>query len=165
MRINNERNMKVTGIKRDDGSKDYSIVHDGCEYFAQRKGQRFECRGMTGTMKEIKDAVEAGTLGGMDEGESSEPLSRSTGGVWDCVNPNALLVLALEKLDCTAMGADWHRAVRESLDCAGYLGPQGQHEVETAQREFSRVGQLGHSRWYTTHVRKHSTVDREIDIV
>lgn len=139
----------TTGIDRGDGTKDYRIQYDGNEWIARRRGQRFECGGMVGTIKEIKDAIASGELAaksfaGVDDEESLEDgvvesaPRKST--MWDCVAPCALLVLAFEKLGpCPELGPDFQRAVRETLDCHGYLGPQGELEHDTAVREWNRI--------------------------
>lgn len=87
--------MKVTGIPRDDGAKDYSINHNGTNYKAVRSGSLFLCNGVTGTLREIKRSIIDGSL---SIGETDPDPSEDIIGTWDCVHPCALLALITDAL-------------------------------------------------------------------
>ena len=86
--------MKVTGIPRDDGAKDYSIQHNGTNYKAVKCGSLFLCNGMKGTLKEIKVHIANGSLDD-DEPERSRSIHERTVGL---LFIPALLVLITDAL-------------------------------------------------------------------
>ena len=54
--------MKVKGIPRDDGGKDYLISHNGQQHQATRNGSLFCCNGVTDTLRNIKKMIQGGEL-------------------------------------------------------------------------------------------------------
>jgi len=87
--------MKVKGIKRNDGKKDYRISHENKNYKAVKCGSLFLCNGMKGTLKEIKVHISNGSL---DDDEPEPDPVQYMNGLWDCVHPCALLVLITDAL-------------------------------------------------------------------
>ena len=136
--------MKTIGIKRADGLKNYRILHDGHEWIARRHGSYFECNGSRGSVKDIKAAILDGSIprdlslteevalsiedDHKDE-HKHEPL-----GVWDCVDPCALLILLGGSLDEAMIKA----SIAKTLDAHGYLLADGTPDRGQAMREWLR---------------------------
>ena len=130
--------MKVTGIPRDDGAKDYSIQHNGTNYKAVRCGSLFLCNGMKGTLKEIKVHISNGSL---DDDEPEPDPVQYYRGLWDCVHPCALLVLITDALRSGEDVSDQiHREVAVTLDKYGW-GRDRNEDLVNADRQFRRYTQ------------------------
>ena len=122
--------MKVTGIQRTDGDKDYYITHDGVSYTATKVGNQFECNGVTSTLRDIKSRIVAGTLEGVDLGSNDEvvALQLVSNDTWSCVHPCALIALFMSLDD----------EVKRTLDAWGWLDENGEVDIERAHREWTR---------------------------
>lgn len=132
--------MKVKGIKRDDGKKDYQISHENKSYTAVRNGSLFLCNGMKGTLKEIKDYIAScPTESGPSEEDELETQGVHQGySTWDCVNPCALLVLLTDPMTVTRGVPDQvYKEVSRTLDNYGWK-IDGQPDTSRADREMSR---------------------------
>jgi len=111
--------MKVTGIKRDDGEKDYSIQHNGTNYRAVKSGSLFVCNGVKGTLKNIKDSIASGSIS-CDELEG-QPVQDCIG-TWDCVHPCALLVMLTDPVAMTKGVTDSvYKETRRTLSNYGWM--------------------------------------------
>lgn len=156
--------MKVTGIPRDDGGKDYLISHNGQQHKATRSGSLFCCNGFTGTLRGIKNRILRGelvesqspnnTIGGViqihDETkeirEKFEDIRKriqeddpSRGvGLWDCVHPCALLVKIMVDAHAEFMPEGLDAEIDRTLDAYGYLLSDGSHDIEQARRIYRR---------------------------
>lgn len=130
--------MKTTGKLRDDGSKDYSIHHNGTTYKAVRSGSLFLCNGMKGTLKEIKESIAAGSL---DDQKPEPQAVQQMSGTWDSVHPCALLVLLTDPVSLTSGITDEvYKEVSRTLDNYGWKF-DGVPDVERAEREMDRFKQ------------------------
>lgn len=146
--------MKVTGIPRDDGGKDYLISHNGKQHKATRSGSLFCCNGFTGTLRGIKNRIQRGELaiGGViqihDETkeirEKFEDIRKriqeddpSSGvGLWDCVHPCALLVRIMVDMHHEFMPQGLDAEIDRTLDAHGYLLSDGSYDIEQARRSY-----------------------------
>lgn len=132
--------MTVTGIARESGDKDYEIRYEGNTWVAVRHGQKFLCCGVVGTMKELKDAVRNGELSQEPEPEAKKV---EMDGIWDCVSPCALVALALEKMGpCPELGPDFQAIAKHTLDCHGWVTPDGKIDRESANRDWDRFADV-----------------------
>jgi hypothetical protein len=131
--------MKVTGIPRDDGAKDYSIKHNGTNYKAVRSGSLFLCNGMKGTLKEIKEHIASGSM--TEDEPETESVQVLEPGLWDCVHPCALLVLITDALRSGEDVPDQvFREVSVTLDKYGW-GRDISEDLIRADREMSNFTQ------------------------
>ena len=151
--------MKVTGIPRDDGGKDYLISHNGEQHQATKTGSLFCCNGVTNTLRNIKKMIQGGELvtsqppinaiGGAiqihDETKEirekfsdirkriQEDKPNIDVGLWDCVHPCALLVLTVHELN---LPEDMRVKTMETLDNYGWLTECGNPDHERATRDY-----------------------------
>ena len=120
--------MKVFGVDRGDGVKDYVIEHNGVQHLCTRQanGKWFELHGQLGTMKSLKKYVE--TLGDEPEApqEAAEPVMNRE---WR-TDPAALLAMLYE-----GMTVD-RDAIMDTLDSWGYVTPAGEIDTESARKTF-----------------------------
>lgn len=121
--------MKVYGVNRCDGTRDYVIEHEGVQYLCTRQGQKFELHGRVGTMKSLKEYVS--TLGDEPEEpqESVEPVMNRE---WR-TDPAALLAMIYE-----GMTVD-RDDIMETLDSWGYVTPEGEVDTESARRSIKAL--------------------------
>lgn len=123
--------MKVTGSPRIDGGKDYIINHEGNDYLAAKTGSLFCCNGVTGTLKELKTRV---LLGTMPETKEEESNCRKQG-LWDHVDPCALLVLTIGDQKAHKYQAE----IMRTLDANGYLTEKGAPDYRRAMHNLKVV--------------------------
>lgn len=118
--------MKVTGKKREDGTKDYEILHDGVLYDCIRQeNQSWKCRGeIFKSIKDLKEAISSGHFA------PTEELIEKANSSWDCVDPCAHVVMLLSTVD------DLHPLVLETLDNYGWLDEKGKPDREQAERHY-----------------------------
>lgn len=126
--------MKVTGVQRRDGNKDYYITHEGKNYTAVRRDDRFTCNGVTATLREIKEQIKHGSI-------PSDDLPGYSGVIeveipecetWACVHPCAHLVLCFDTPDTIP------EEVMKTLDAWGWLDESGKPDTKRADRELAR---------------------------
>ena len=135
-RESRERPMKVTGIKREDGGKDYQIRHEGETYLAVREANgRFNIQGVRGSLKQLKMAVESGDF---TTKEVEARVVFKPQGTFDCVNPCAFLVAFWSAIPQPAK-----EECLRTLDSWGWLDEQGNPDMAQAKRELRRVS--GHA--------------------
>lgn len=126
--------MKVLGIPRDDGGKDYLISHNGEQHQATRNGSLFSCNGVTDTLRNIKQMIQK------DELTVRQPTTNTTEsepdigvGLWDCVHPCALLVLTVHEMN---LPENIRVKAMETLDNYGWLLDCGNPDYERAMRDY-----------------------------
>lgn len=126
--------MRVTGIPRDDGGKDYLISHNGQQHQATRNGSLFSCNGVTDTLRNIKKMIQGGELAARQPTtNTSDGEPNIDVGLWDCVHPCALLVLTVYELD---LPEDMRVKTMETLDNYGWLTECGNLDHERATRDY-----------------------------
>jgi hypothetical protein len=154
--------VKVTGVYRDDGGKDYLISHNGKQHKATKSGSLFSCNGVTDTLRNIKKMIQGGELvtsqppinaivGAIqihdETNEIREKFSdirkriqedkpSSDVGLWDCVNPCALIVKIMVECHTEFMPQGLEAEIDRTLDAHGYLLPDGSYDTEQANREY-----------------------------
>ena len=143
--------MKVTGVKRDDGSKDYEVItDDNRRFMCVRHGQKFQCCGVIGTMKQLKQMIADGTLvwGANPDEEGTEPEPTFDGHplckpAWECVDPCALLILFLVGAGEVSQSGEWaleeptRHSAYDTLDKLGWLLADKNVDVAKALREHA----------------------------
>ena len=128
--------MKVTGIARDDGGKDYLISHNDEQHKATKNGSLFSCNGVTDTLKAIKQMIE---LGEFPQTVDSQPVQVTDDepdlgvGLWDCVHPCALLVLTVGD---RGIDDEMRRHFISTLNNYGWLLECGSPDYERAMRDY-----------------------------
>lgn len=126
--------MKVKGLPRSDGSKDYSIVHEGEEYTAIRNGSLFLCNGVTGTLREIKQSIQDGVISiHQHEPNPCEGISDS----WECVPPATLVALMLS-VSLKGSELNIFDECLRTLDCYGFIKENGAVDKEEALRIYNK---------------------------
>ncbi len=126
--------MKTTGKLRDDGSKDYSIHHNGTTYKAVRSGSLFLCNGMKGTLKQIKESIADGSLDNQKpEAQSVQQMQ----GTWDSVHPCALLVILTDPIAMTkGVSPAFYKEVKRTLNNYGWTVDGAIPDYIRADKEF-----------------------------
>ena len=126
--------MQVKGLPRPDGSKDYSIMHEGEEYTAIRNGSLFLCNGMTGTLREIKQSIQDGVISiNQQEPDPCEGLSDS----WACVPPATLVALMLS-VSIKDEDINMFDECLRTLDCYGFIKENGSVDKDEALRIYNK---------------------------
>lgn len=126
--------MKVTGLPRDDGGKDYLISHNNQEHKATRNGSLFYCNGVTDTLKAIKLMIELGELPDAVDSQPVQPTENIEVGLWDCVHPCALLVLTVGD---RALDDDMRKQFIRTLDSYGWMTEKGSPDYRRAMHEYN----------------------------
>lgn len=136
--------MKVTGMPRGDGGKDYLISHNGEQHKATRNGSLFCCKGVTGTLKAIKQKIESGELASTedsDQEQATEDAHQNDVGLWDCVHPCALLIKLWTEPHIEFMPEGLDSEIERTLDAYGYMLPEGGCDTEQANHDY-QIGKL-----------------------
>lgn len=136
--------MKVTGIPRDDGGKDYLISHNGQQHKATRNGSLFSCNGVTDTLKAIKQKIESGELASTedsDQEQATEDTHQNDVGLWDCVHPCALLIKLWTEPHIEFMPEGLVPEIVRTLDAYGYMLPEGGCDTQQANHDY-QIGKL-----------------------
>lgn len=123
--------MKVKGIPREDGQKDYLITHDGEEHLAVRENSSslFSCNGLTATLKQIKTRV---LLGQIPAAPEQEKTKVEKAGLWDHVDACALLVLTIGDQS----NHKYQSEIMRTLDANGYLTETGAPDYRRAMHQL-----------------------------
>ena len=130
--------MKVTGVKRDDGLKDYQISHGNKNYTAVRSGSLFVCNGIKGTLREIKDYISSSK----ETAELEPQPVQERAGTWDSVDPCALLVLLTDPvLMARGVPDAVYKEVSRTLCNYGWKTDDGFPDRRRADREMCNFRQ------------------------
>lgn len=137
--------LQAVGMHDSDGKKiGYRIHHEGKVYEAFRTpDERFECEGFVGTLKQVKQNIEAGGLDHFadkpqtqQETTQHSPQEVINSKTWDCVPPCALLIIAMAANECGALPEGMQAEIQRSLDAYGWITPEGKWDVQQAQETF-----------------------------
>ena len=125
--------VKTKGVFDEEGIKNFAITNldTGETFIALRTGSKFTIGddGVARTLSECKQLVADDTVVFFADAEKG---TEGTGnGTWDCVDPNALLILI------STTGADMPE-IKRTLDAHGWLLPNGEFDVEQAGQNFEK---------------------------
>jgi len=132
----NDQAMKVSGIIQKDGRKYYILIWDTQLFIAKpTDGQKFECNGVTGTLKAIKEKIRSGEINNIQTKDADVdhcvPVATTTAQpTWDCIDPCALMIVDGSEISASD--------ILHTLNCKGWLSDDGLPDVEKARREVDR---------------------------
>ena len=125
--------VKTKGVFDEEGIKNFAItnVDTGETFIALRTGSRFTIGddGVSRTLSECKRLVANDAVVFFADAEKATEGPEN--GTWDCVDPNALLILI------STTGADMPE-IKRTLDAHGWLLPNGEFDVEQAGQNFEK---------------------------
>lgn len=130
--------LQAVGMHDEHGNKiGYRIHHEGKVYEAFRTpDERFKCEGFVGTLKQVKQNIQAGGLDHFADATQRPETPHNDEGLadnpdaWNCVPPCAMLILF-----CTALD---HPEVLRTLDAYGWLLPDGTPNIEDARYQMNK---------------------------
>ena len=125
--------MKTSDLKANgfhlEGVKHYQIVHEGETYICAPAGQKWECRSMVDTLKNIKRAIIDGSI--PEDVEIEEP--QECAGTWDCIHPCAILI---DRLGVEACEAD--KDIMDTLHSYAWCDDDRVIDTDRVERAFGR---------------------------
>lgn len=134
--------MKVKGMQRPDGKRDYVLSHNGRQFLAVNHGHYFLLEGVSGTLKSLKQRVIEGYFDVVpdrpievspdDPSEAEDYDSKPQ--LWDCVEPCALLTLLFLEHPSGKYGSEIFR----TLDNHGYLNEAKFPDEERARHDYEQ---------------------------
>jgi len=130
-------NVKVKGVLDENGVKNFMITNKdtGETHVALRDGQKFLLGEFKGTLAQCKQLVSEDKVVHFADrctkvAPDNEPEDRQ--GTWDCVDPNALLILLQAGV---SVGSE---EIKRTLDAHGWLTPDGLTDVVQAESNFEK---------------------------
>ena len=126
--------VKTRGVFDEEGIKNFAITNldTGETFIALRTGSKFTIGddGVSRTLSECKQLVANDAVVFFADAEKATEGPRN--GAWDCVDPNALLILLQAGVEVSK------EEINRTLDAHGWLTPDGLTDIEQADASFEK---------------------------